>query len=187
LQTLFALITSFLLGSIPTAYIVVKAQQQKDIRQMGSGNVGSMNVRDQLGYKPAILVLLIDAAKGAVSDGLGGYLGADPGLCLAAAVTGHIYPPWLAFRGGKGLAAALGGLLVLWQWPSILVFIILWLLVYFGIAGRNGDWANLAGALGISAYALLPGPNWGLMILGLIIALKHYMVIKSQAHTGNQP
>jgi len=180
------LIASFLLGSIPTAYIVVKFQQQKDIRLMGSGNVGSMNVRDQLGYKPAIIVLLVDAAKGAAAVGLGSFLGADPGLCLAAAVAGHIYPTWLAFKGGKGLASTLGGLLALWQWPAILVFIILWLLVYFGVSGRNGDWANLSGALGISAYALLPAPHWGLIILGFIIALKHFIVIKYPAGIGNQ-
>lgn len=186
LQTFLALIASFLLGSIPTAYIVVKFQQQKDIRQMGSGNVGSMNVRDQLGYKPAIIVLLVDAAKGAGAVGLGSFLGADSGLCLAAAVAGHIYPPWLAFKGGKGLATALGGLLVLWQWPAILVFVILWLLVYFGVSGRNGDWSNLAGALAISAYAVLPGPRWGLIIMGLVIALKHFMVIKSRNGTGNE-
>lgn len=186
LQIISALIASFLLGSIPSAYIIVKYQQQKDIRQMGSGNVGSMNVRDQLGYKPAIIVLLADAAKGAAAVSLGSFLGADPRLCLAAAVTGHIYPPWLAFKGGKGLATALGGLLMLWQWPAILVFIILWLLAYFGVSGRNGDWANLAGALGISIYALLTGPHLGIVIMGLVIALKHFMVIKSRTETGNK-
>ncbi|NMC26734.1 MAG: glycerol-3-phosphate acyltransferase [Syntrophomonadaceae bacterium] len=186
MQTILALTASFLLGSIPTAYIVVKSQQQKDIRQMGSGNVGSMNVRDQLGYKPAIIVLLVDAAKGAAAVGLGLFLGADPELCLATAVAGHIYPPWLAFKGGKGLATALGGLLVLWQWPAILAFVVLWLLVYFGFSGRDGDWANLAGALAISAYAVLPSPEWGLLLLGLVIALKHFMVIKSQSGTGKQ-
>lgn len=185
-QTILALIASFLLGSIPTAYIVVKSQQQKDIRQMGSGNVGSMNVRDQLGYKPALIVLLVDSAKGAAAVGLGLFLGADPELCLAASVAGHIYPPWLVFKGGKGLATALGGLLVLWQWPAILAFVVLWLLLYFGVSGRDGDWANLAGALGISGYALLPAPHWGLIILGFIIALKHFMVIKSQSGTGKQ-
>lgn len=172
------LLLSFLLGSIPTAYILVRSLRGMDVRQMGSGNVGSMNVRDQLGYGPALLVLFIDAAKGAAAVLLGKYLGFDPGLCLGMAVAGHIYPPWLRFQGGKGIATALGGVLMLWWWQVLLVFAIIWIPCYLLSAGESGDWANLAGGLGIAVYGFSSGPQWGMLMLGCLIALKHFQVLR---------
>jgi glycerol-3-phosphate acyltransferase PlsY len=178
MQIWLTMLGSFLLGSIPTAYIIVKIKQQSDIRFMGSGNVGTMNVRGQMGYGPALLVLLIDAAKGAGAIFLCRLGGVDPALGLAMAVGGHIYPPWLSFHGGRGLATALGGVLAAGYWAVFMAFAIVWLPVYLLVSNKNGDLSNLAGALGIAVYYLFAGPNWGLILMGLLIAVKHWQALR---------
>lgn len=148
---------------------------------MGSGNVGTMNVRGQMGIGAALAVLLIDATKGAVIVWLCRAAQADPYLGLALGVAGHIYPPWLGFRGGKGLAAALGGLLVLREISTILVFCLAWLPVYYLLVGKNGDKANLAATLAALLFTVFNGPNWGMFLMLVLIADKHRRVIKSVA------
>lgn len=146
---------------------------------MGSGNVGTMNVRGQLGTGPALAVLLIDAIKGAVIVWLCSLAQADPYVGLALGVAGHIYPPWLGFRGGKGLATALGGLLVLKQIWTVLVFCLVWLPVYYWLAGKDGDKANLAGIVAVLLGTIFNSPNWGLVLMLILIGDKHRRVIKA--------
>lgn len=173
------MITCFLIGSFPTAYILVRFTSHKDIRQVGSGNVGTMNVRGQLGLGPALVVLLIDGAKGALAVWLCSWGQADPHLGLALAVAGHIYPPWLGFRGGKGLATALGGILALTEVYIILIFALIWLPTYLWLFEKDVDKANMAGATGTILYALLAGPEWGLVLLLLMIANKHWQAVRA--------
>jgi acyl phosphate:glycerol-3-phosphate acyltransferase len=113
---------AFLVGSIPFGYLIGRFFYRTDIRTQGSGNIGAMNALRSLGKTGAIAVLLLDALKGfaptlwAVAH-LGGAFGA---LAAAAAVLGHCYPPWLRFRGGKGVATSFGAIFAL-SWAAGIV------------------------------------------------------------------
>jgi len=120
IMALLAMAAAYLLGSIPTAYLLGRLQGI-DIRQAGSGNVGTMNARLVLGWRSALLVLLLDLAKGMLSVWLAVILHINPCLLLLLAVIGHICSLWLRGQGGKGLAAACGGMLVLHQWLPLLI------------------------------------------------------------------
>lgn len=106
---------SYLLGSIPSGYILGKFSGV-DVRQVGSGNIGASNVARALGKWQGALTLVADALKGALPAALGIWLALAPrsiaGLA-AAAFLGHLYPIFLKFRGGKGVATALGAMLVI--------------------------------------------------------------------------
>lgn len=102
---------AFLLGSVPFGLILSRALAGVDVRRVGSGNIGATNVSRAAGKKVGILTLLLDAAKGALPVVAASSLGFSPGWGAAAglaAFLGHLYPPWLGFRGGKGVATALG-------------------------------------------------------------------------------
>jgi glycerol-3-phosphate acyltransferase PlsY len=110
------LAAAYLLGSIPFGYLLVLIFRGEDVRRTGSGNIGATNVSRK---SPALgaLTLILDAAKGFLAVELAAYFGrvaADPRLMAAAAllaITGHMFPLWLRFRGGKGVATALGAFL----------------------------------------------------------------------------
>lgn len=120
---LVALCFAYLMGSIPTGLLVVRLTKGLDVRQHGSGNVGATNVTRIAGKLPGLFVLLVDLLKGwvpaAVLAGRAAALGAGPSeptlriFLGAAAVAGHIWNPFLQFKGGKGVATALGLLLAL--------------------------------------------------------------------------
>lgn len=104
-------LAAYLLGSFPSAYILVRRLKGVDIRQVGTRNVGTLNTYYQVGKWGALLVLLADAGKGAVAVLLPGWAGApDWSVYLAAplVVAGHNWPVFLGFRGGKGAATVLG-------------------------------------------------------------------------------
>ncbi|HZA55928.1 MAG TPA: glycerol-3-phosphate 1-O-acyltransferase PlsY [Candidatus Udaeobacter sp.] len=112
---IIVMIFSYLLGSIPTGYIV-GALAGIDIRKVGSGNVGATNVARALGRKPGLLTLSADVAKGFVPVFVAIWLGLNPtvvALVASAAFLGHLYPVFLRFQGGKGVATAFGVLLAL--------------------------------------------------------------------------
>lgn len=107
----------FLIGSLPTGYLVATRVAGVDPRTSGSGNPGATNVLRIAGRGPALFVLTVDVAKGVAAAALGMY-GPGGGVDLAAwtglaAVLGHAWSPWIGFRGGKGVATALGAALVL--------------------------------------------------------------------------
>ena len=146
----------YLIGSIPSAYLMGKFCYNLDIREHGSGNIGTMNTRLIMGWLPAVAVFAVDCGKGAIAACIAAYCGVDPLLGLAAAVSGHIWPVWLKFSGGKGLAAGLGGLLWSGQHLAIAVFVIAWLLVY--ALRRQDDVASACGAMAVAILALSTGP-----------------------------
>jgi glycerol-3-phosphate acyltransferase PlsY len=107
---------AYLLGSIPFGYLIVKERTGVDVRTVGSGNVGATNVLRTAGKIPAAGVLLMDMAKGCFPVLLGRVMGASPEILSAvafAAVLGHVLPVFLGFRGGKGVATALGAFVAL--------------------------------------------------------------------------
>lgn len=167
----------YLLGSIPSAYLLGRVYFKLDIREYGSGNMGTMNTRLIMGWIPALAVFLIDCSKGALAAWLAGYWGSDALLGVAAAVTGHIWPVWLRFSGGKGLATTLGGLIWTMQPAAIAVFVIAWVLTY--ALWRLGDPASVAGGIAMAVYALNMGPLLWLAVTGMIIAGKHYLSFRS--------
>ncbi len=118
----------YLLGSISSAILVTRIWTGKDIRTLGNGNAGAANVGRSVGLLPASLVVLFDFSKGALPVLVGQSMGLSEGCTLAgavAAVLGHSYPIYFHFRGGKGLAAALGALLALTPWETFLVLPVL--------------------------------------------------------------
>jgi acyl phosphate:glycerol-3-phosphate acyltransferase len=109
-------IAAYLLGAVPFGLLVGKAFAGTDIRSSGSGNIGATNVARSLGPAAGLLTLLLDVSKGALAAWGGGVLGGRPvGACLAglASVLGHIFPVYLGFQGGKGVATGLGAFLIL--------------------------------------------------------------------------
>lgn len=132
-----AIIGAYLLGSIPAAYIAGRLRKGIDIRQVGSRNMGAMNVFYRVGVVSGLLVLAVDIGKGAAAVLLARWLGVPVVVELiagATAVIGHNFPVWLRFRGGKGGATVIGVLffLVPWSIPVVLaVFSVLLLLTRF--------------------------------------------------------
>jgi len=102
---------AFLLGSVPFGLILSRAFAGVDVRRVGSGNIGATNVSRAAGKKVGILTLVLDAAKGALPVLVAQLLGLAPAWGAAAGIAaflGHLFPPWLGFKGGKGVATALG-------------------------------------------------------------------------------
>ena len=123
---------AFLLGSIPTGYLVARAKGV-DIRKHGSGNIGATNVFRTLGKPLGIFVFFVDALKGFAAIWLGTRSGGGSdwaGIVAAiAAIAGHNYTPWLGFNGGKGIATSAGVLLALMPW-AVLAIAVVWVLVF---------------------------------------------------------
>ena len=114
-----AIIGAYLLGSIPSAYIAGRLRKGIDIREVGSRNMGAMNVFYKVGIVPGLLVLAVDIGKGAAAVALARWLGVPPVVELiagATAVLGHGFPVWLKFRGGRGGATLIGVLIFLMPW-----------------------------------------------------------------------
>ena len=112
MELLPAIVIGYAIGSLPIGYLVLQRARGLDLRRVGSGNVGATNVYRTSGLGMAIAVMLADAGKGAGAVLLAGG-GAHSAMAGAAAVIGHIYPVWLKFKGGKGVATAGGAFTVL--------------------------------------------------------------------------
>lgn len=114
-----ALILAYLLGSIPAAYLAGRLIKGIDIRQVGTRNMGAMNVFYQIGFLAGLIVLVVDIGKGTAAIALAFWLGTPDIIVLLAgiaAVLGHSFPVWLRFRGGKGGATTIGVLIFLMPW-----------------------------------------------------------------------
>src|SRR6476620_12027050 len=120
-----ALLTvGYLLGSIPFGLVLTRLAGLGDVRAIGSGNIGATNVLRTGRKGLAAATLILDAAKGAAAVLLTAWIWPDqpqfPGIAAIGAFLGHLFPVWLRFRGGKGLATA-GGIIFVLHWPSVLV------------------------------------------------------------------
>lgn len=123
-------LAGYLIGSIPFGLILTKLAGLGDIRQVGSGNIGATNVLRTGNKRLAAATLLLDVGKGAAAVLIARQLyGLEPAIWAgAAAILGHMFPVWLKFRGGKGVATGLGILLAI-AWPVALIVIGVWLLM----------------------------------------------------------
>lgn len=128
---LAALFGGYLLGSIPFGLVLTKLFGLGDIRSIGSGNIGATNVLRTGRKDIAAATLLLDGGKGAAAILIANIWGPDAALVAGlGALLGHLFPVWLRFRGGKGVATALGALLA-WAWPVGIACCATWLLVAF--------------------------------------------------------
>jgi glycerol-3-phosphate acyltransferase PlsY len=150
LTALLVALGAFLLGSIPTGYLVARAKGV-DIRQHGSGNIGATNVFRTLGKPLGVFVFMVDALKGFAVVWLAGRFGGASDwaaiIAAVAVIAGHNYTPWLGFKGGKGIATSAGVLLALMPW-AVLCIAIVWFVVF-----KVSRYVSLAS---ISAAAALP-------------------------------
>jgi glycerol-3-phosphate acyltransferase PlsY len=113
---IIVVIIAYLLGSIPFGYLIVRGKEGGDVRQTGSGGTGATNVSRRAGKAAGVLTLLLDALKGAAAVGIAQFFSGNGWVVSAAAIAvivGHIFPVWLGFRGGKGVATGVGVFLVL--------------------------------------------------------------------------
>src|SRR5881628_197207 len=127
-----AFVLGYLLGSIPFGLILTKLAGTQDLRSIGSGSIGATNVLRTGRKGLAAATLLFDALKGAAAVVIAGYIAGPNAAILAGlgAFLGHLFPVWLKFKGGKGVAVYIGILLGLF-WPGAIVFCLLWLATAF--------------------------------------------------------
>jgi acyl phosphate:glycerol-3-phosphate acyltransferase len=174
LDALLALAGGYLLGSIPFAYIVTQAFGLGDIRQVGSGNVGTTNVLRTGNKLATALTLIGDVGKGVVAVLIAKQFGDLPAMAAAlGAFAGHIFPIWLNFKGGKGVATFLGILAAL-NWPVALLAAGTWLAS--AAIGRISSLSALVAAAASPVYMAFLGP-WtyaiGAAILAALIFVTH--------------
>ncbi len=175
-------VAGFLAGSIPFGVILGRAVLGVDVRKVGSGNIGATNVARAGGRKMGVLVLLLDAAKAVVPilvarRLLAGAPGAEAWTVAVAvaAFLGHLFPPWLGFRGGKGVATGLGIFAVLAPWAALVA--VAGYAVAYG-ATRISSVGSLVGTTlcVIGAFvahgARSPTP-WAGLFIGALIFLRH--------------
>jgi len=169
-----ALAFGYLLGSIPFGLLVTRAAGLGDVRKIGSGNIGATNVLRTGNKGLAALTLLLDALKGTAAVLIAGRWGGDFAIAAGfGAFLGHLFPVWLGFKGGKGVATYLGVLIGL-AWAGALVFALVWLAVAFAM--RYSSLAALVAAIAvpIALYVMGHDQAAGLFaVMSLIVIIKH--------------
>src|SRR5215472_5472763 len=196
--TLFLIVAavSYLLGSIPFGYLLVKFFRGQDIRLSGSGNIGATNVARSGARGLGVLTLLLDVLKGALAVGFGWALARSgynvcgdhpctPALRLMAiaglfAILGHLFPVWLKFKGGKGVATALGVFAILFP-KAVLISLAIFVIVL--VASRFVSLGSILAAISFPIAAwLLYRPEWPSLLLVSLVAVlvvtKHHQNIR---------
>jgi acyl phosphate:glycerol-3-phosphate acyltransferase len=176
---------AYLLGSIPFGYLLVRIFRNEDIREQGSGNIGATNVARSGAKGLGIATLALDMGKAYLAVLIARRLGAgDYNLEVAAAVAvvlGHVFPVWLGFRGGKGVASALGVFLAL-TWPSGLAILLVFVVVF-----ALTRYVSLASIVGLAMFPLFgfhfvvsrePVVVFGFLFIPLLIIVKHHSNIR---------
>ncbi|WP_109485105.1 glycerol-3-phosphate 1-O-acyltransferase PlsY [Occallatibacter savannae] len=184
-------LASYLLGSIPVGYLLVRLFRNQDIRSVGSGNIGATNVMRSGGKGLGAATFALDVIKGAAAVALAAYVAPNipewaprnvEALAAVVAVLGHMFPVWLRFRGGKGVATGFGVFLVAAPWAALssitLFFIVLMLSRYVSLASIVG-----AGSFPIFAYFLVHGDRPAFfiaaqIIVAALIIIKHHANVR---------
>ena len=174
--TLACAIFAYLLGSIPFGLILTRLAGLGDVRRIGSGNIGATNVLRTGRKGLAAATLVLDAGKGAVAVAVARGFGPEfAAVAALAAVLGHLFPVWLGFKGGKGVATS-AGVLLAFNFPVALATIATWLVV--ALVLRYSSLAALAAAVLAPIWAWMFGPRATLPIavvgvIALLVVLRH--------------
>jgi glycerol-3-phosphate acyltransferase PlsY len=171
-----AALLGYLLGSIPFGLLLTRLSGGGDIRAIGSGNIGATNVLRTGKKGVALATLLLDAGKGVLAVWLARHLFSEPAALVAGlgAYAGHVWPAWLGFRGGKGVATFLGVATAVLPWGGGLAFALAWLVIaYFtrisALGGMLGGFAATGTALMMEAW----GPALLFFGLSLVTLYTH--------------
>lgn len=149
------LLFGYLMGSVPYGLLIIRISGLGDIRSIGSGNIGTTNVLRTGRKDLAIATLLCDALKGTIAVLIASLWGIEAGLAAGfGAFIGHVFPVWLGFKGGKGVATYLGVLIAL-AWPAALVFAATWIAVAY--LTRYSSLSALTAAVVAPAFLLITG------------------------------
>jgi glycerol-3-phosphate acyltransferase PlsY len=181
-SALLLIVAAYLCGSIPFGLLIARAKTGKDVRAVGSGNIGATNVARAAGKGAAAATLILDAVKG-LAPVLWSRTLADPApfashdalaaACAVAAVLGHCFPVWLGFRGGKGVATGLGVSLGL-SWAAALAGAITWLVLYKLLRISSvGSLAGVLATLAVAAFVASVPAVAGLAVVAAIILVRH--------------
>ena len=176
---LAAAILGYLLGAIPFGLLLTRFAGRGDIRQIGSGNIGATNVLRTGSKGLAALTLFLDLAKGAAAVIIAkGWVGEASLAAAGCVLLGHMFPIWLGFRGGKGVATALGVLIPL-AWPVAVIAALLWLAT--ALLSHYSSLAALVAAVASAGLApLLVDKATALVVaaIALLIILRHHSNIR---------
>ena len=166
---LTALVGGYLLGAIPFGLLLMRAAGLGDIRKVGSGNIGATNVLRSGRKDLAAATLVLDGGKGAAAALIAGMWGPDMALVAAlGALLGHLFPIWLGFKGGKGVATALGIWLAI-AWPVGIAACASWLLV--AALFRYSSLSSLLSVAAAPGFAWLITGDLPLVLFGAIVAI----------------
>jgi acyl phosphate:glycerol-3-phosphate acyltransferase len=185
-------IASYLLGSIPTGYLLVRLFRHQDIRAVGSGNIGATNVLRSGGKGLGAATFLLDMLKGAAAVALAALVAPQmatafpprniEAIAAVVAVLGHMFPIWLRFRGGKGVATGFGVFLVAAPWAALAAITVFFIVL---LLSRYVSLASILGAASFPFFAvfLVHGDKPSLfiaaqIIVALLIILKHHANIR---------
>jgi acyl phosphate:glycerol-3-phosphate acyltransferase len=171
---IFAIVIGYLCGSIPFGLLFTRAAGMGDVRQIGSGNIGATNVLRMGNKKIAAFTLVADALKGTIPVLIAAHFWGWPADVAAAygAMAGHIFPIWLKFKGGKGVATFIGILFGLY-WPLGLMFLGVWLLV--ALVFRYSSLAALIATLLQPLLAMIWGVEYLVWPLAALVAVIWFM------------
>lgn len=179
MEALVAALLGFALGSIPFGLILTRAAGLGDVRKIGSGSIGATNVLRTGNKGLAAATVLLDAAKGAIPVLVAAALWpGSEGIAAVAAVAGHCFTPWLAFKGGKGFATAAGVLGAL-AWPAMLACAAIWAAVLY--LSRISSVSSLATVIAAPLVA------WALgypAVVAPLIAIAAIVIVQHRANIG---
>jgi glycerol-3-phosphate acyltransferase PlsY len=180
LRLVFAIIIAYLIGSIPFGYLIVRSTGGGDVRETGSGGTGATNVTRRAGKAAGVFTLILDLFKGAIAVIIArSMLNSEWWIAVAAiaVIVGHIFPVWLAFRGGKGVATGAGVFLALAPMAVLCAGVVFVVFVWWR---RMVSLASIAGAVTIPLYSWIAGYSTPVGVASVVGA---WLIVF--AHRGN--
>lgn len=186
-----ALVAAYLIGGIPFGYLIVRFKTGRDVRSLGSGNIGATNVLRTTGRAVAIITLLLDIAKGSFAVWLMGWASDQSPVWMSAAalavMAGHAYPVFLKFHGGKAVASFIGAFLVLTPLPLLAVLLLFVIVVAVTRYISLGS-IVAAGTFPFAVWLILHPPIavvLSALIAGVFIVVRHHANIQ-RIRAGNE-
>lgn len=188
LTFLVAFLLGYLAGSIPFGVLITRAMGLGDVRAIGSGNIGATNVLRTGNKGAALATLLLDGGKGAIAVLVARAIAGEPAALFAAlgAFLGHLFPVWIGFRGGKGVATFLGIMLAL-AWPAGIAACLTWLAT--AAAFRISSLAALVAAASAPLWLAVFGRTdaiWLAVGLAVLVFIRHHANIR-RLLAGSEP